>query len=102
MKRPSEKQLHRKIAVERILGLFARADETKDPKLANRYAQLARKIQMRFKVRMPDEVRYRFCKKCGSFWKPGTTVRIRTREGKVIFTCLVCGSMRKKPSWKKV
>lgn len=102
MKRMSEKQLHRKIALERILGLFARADAVKDPKLADRYAKLARKIQMRFKVSMPAEVRYHFCKKCGAFWKPGKTVRIRTRPGNVVFTCLNCGSMRKKPSLKKV
>jgi ribonuclease P protein subunit RPR2 len=101
MSRASDKQNQRAIALERITGLFARA-ETADQALANRYAKLARKIQMRFKVRMPEHVRYRFCKKCLSFWKPGKTVRIRTRPGYVVFTCLVCGSMRKRPTHKKV
>jgi len=101
VRRPPEKQVQRKIALERIHTLFEQASKTKDQKLADRYVQLARKIQTRLKVRMPAELRYKYCKKCGSYWHQGT-VRIRTREGKVVFTCLVCKTIRRKPYSKRI
>lgn len=94
MKKP-EKQVQRSIALERIHSLFKQAQSASTP-LANRYVQLARKIQSRMKVRMPAELRYKFCKNCGAFWKHGT-VRIRTQKSRVIFTCLACKAIRRKP-----
>ena len=98
--RQNDKQANKRIALERIGVLFGHAQAAKDPVVAKRYVALARKLQMRFKVRMPVEFRYRFCKKCGAFWKPGSTVRVRTHLGKVVFTCLVCKAMRRKPYGK--
>lgn len=97
MRKVSEKHVHRKIALERIYRLFELASTmfSKEPALADRYVALARKIQTRFKVRMPRELKGRFCKKCGAFWAPGKTVRIRTREGKVVYFCLRCKSYRR-------
>jgi ribonuclease P protein subunit RPR2 len=99
MPREHDKQAHRRVALERIDSLFEQARKvfSKEPALAKRYVTLARKIQSRYKVRMPAKFRYRYCKKCGSYWMPGASVRVRTRVGKVVFTCLVCKAMRRKP-----
>ena len=60
------------------------------PALSNRYVTLARKISMKFKVRIPTELKRRFCKHCYKYLMPGKTVRIRTHKGKVVYNCLNC------------
>ncbi len=81
-----------KTAKERIIGLFKQAEEMfdKDEKLADRYVELARKISMRFKVRIPKELKKRFCKHCYSYLVPGRNCRVRTHEGKVVYYCQKC------------
>ncbi len=81
-------------AIVRINALFARA--ASHPELAKRAVQMARRIQTRCKVRMPESLRYRYCKHCGAYWS-SKTVRIRTHLGKVVFTCLECKHIRRKP-----
>ncbi|MBW3015897.1 ribonuclease P [Candidatus Woesearchaeota archaeon] len=80
------------IAKERIKELFRQADQEfkNDPKLSDRYVQLARKIAMKFRIRIPRELKRKFCKHCYSYFKPGVTVRIRTKPGKVVYYCLKC------------
>lgn len=88
-KKPS-KQI--KIAEERINILFEQARKMfkKDPKLANRYVSLARKIAMKLKVKIPSKLKKQFCKHCYSYLTPPVNVRIRTKEGKLIYYCLNC------------
>ncbi|MBI5347412.1 MAG: ribonuclease P [Candidatus Aenigmarchaeota archaeon] len=92
-----------KIAKERINILFCEAEKivSRDSALADRYAQLARKIGMRFNVRMPRELRRRFCRKCFSYLKPGVTCRQRTKAGKIQITCLKCGHINRYPMKKQ-
>ncbi len=92
----------KEIAKERIEILFKQADEEfsagrKD--LANRYVELARKISMRYNVRIPRELKRKFCKKCHSFLKPGVNARVRVRSEKkyVLVTCLECGNKMRYP-----
>lgn len=88
-KKPEEQK---KIAKERIVILFKHADEvfSKDKALANRYVALARKISMKYKVRIPRELKRKFCKHCYKYLKPGVNCRVRTRDGKVVYYCLEC------------
>ena len=66
-RKPSRKQeWQKKIASERINILFRLASEEfkKHPERSNRYVELARKIGMRYNVRIPKLLKRRFCKKC--------------------------------------
>ncbi|MBR9692186.1 ribonuclease P [Candidatus Woesearchaeota archaeon] len=85
-------QKQKEIARERIKVLFEQAKKTfrKDKKLSNRYIKLARELAMKFKIRIPSELKRRFCKHCYSYLMPGKNVRVRTREGKVVYYCLEC------------
>jgi len=76
----------------RILDLFDKAKTTfnSNPVLANRYVSLARKYSMKYKVRIPRELKRLFCKHCYTYLLPGKTVRIRTHKGKVVYFCLKC------------
>jgi ribonuclease P protein subunit RPR2 len=88
-----------KNAKERIAGLFKQAEEVfgKDEKLADRYVELARKISMRFKVRIPKELKKRFCKHCYTYLVPGKNCRVRTHEGKVVYYCQKCKKFMRFP-----
>ncbi len=86
----------RKIALERIHILFNQAVEVleKEPGLAQRYVELARRIGMRHKVRIPPEYRWMVCKHCKNLLLPGKSGRTRIqprREPHIVITCLGCG-----------
>jgi len=90
---------NKEIARERIKKLFSEADEvfSKDKKLANRYVSLARKIAMKFNLRMPKVYKRRFCKHCYSYLKPGKNLRVRTKNKKVVYYCLECKKFMRFP-----
>ncbi len=85
----------KKIASERIEILMRKADETFkiDRKRADRYANLARKIQMRYKVRFPRKWKRRICKKCKKFITPGDNCRVRIHKKMIVITCLECNNV---------
>ncbi len=87
-----------RIAGERIADLFALAESESarpHPELANRYVVLARKIGMRYNVRLLPEYRELYCRRCSAFWVEGRNVRTRLRAGVRVRTCLACGRERR-------
>ena len=94
MKRSYKKkpESQRKIAAERIKELFLEAKKRfpKNKSLANRYVTLARKIGMKYKVRIPKELKRKFCKHCYRYIVPGQNCRVRTKKGNVVYYCLEC------------
>jgi len=88
------------IASERIASLFALAEKEaagKLPELASRYVDLARRIGMRYNVRLLPEYAELYCRGCSSYWVEGRTVRTRLRGGLRVRTCLRCGRERRVP-----
>ena len=92
----------RQIAMQRIQTLFRLAMEThhEDPQLAQRYVNIARRIAMAAKIRLPTEYRRQICRHCKSFILPGVSCRVRIkqkREPHVVITCLKCGDHMRIP-----
>ncbi len=87
----------KKIAKERIEELFKLAEDAfvKHPKKAHRYAKLIRKLQLKYKIRLPVKIKRRICKKCDHFLKPGYNCKVRSKDGKLIIHCLDCKNMMK-------
>lgn len=83
-----DKKEERRIALERIKTLFSEA--RKSEKYADRYVELARKIAMKARVRIPSEFKRRFCKHCYSYFRPGKNCRVRAVRGKLIAYCFKC------------
>jgi ribonuclease P protein subunit RPR2 len=86
----------RRVAIQRIQTLFHLANEifNEDPDLAQRYVDLARKIAMSVRLRLPKELRHQVCRHCKSFILPGVNCRVRIqqrREPHMVITCLTCG-----------
>ncbi len=82
----------KEVALKRIKQLFEEADNSfkKHPERSNRYVQLARKIGMKVNLRLPRDLKRKFCKHCNSYLKPNVNVRVRIRKGKVIYYCFNC------------
>lgn len=80
------------IAKERIGRLFELAGEIfkEDPKLSDRYVEIAREIAMKARMRVQRELKRRFCKHCHKFLVPGANCRVRLHGGKVIYYCFGC------------
>lgn len=83
----------KKIAKERIRILFKEAERIfpKHKDLANRYVELARRIGMKYKVRVPKHLKRKFCKYCYRFIRPGVNSNVRIKNKKVIHHCNECG-----------
>lgn len=91
------KPVVRKIALERIYRLFELAERNfkKHPERSKRYIELARKIAMRCNVRIPFELKQKFCKNCNAFLKAGVNAKIRVSKHIIKVTCLECNYTRK-------
>ena len=87
------KNSKKEIATQRILILFDNAvsNARNNPRLAERQAQIARKISMRFKIKMPWQIRSSFCKKCKKFIVPGVTSKVRVGRSNVKSVRITCG-----------
>jgi ribonuclease P protein subunit RPR2 len=97
--RKKQKDWARDMAYERILRLFELADMEFNlhPERSNRYVQLARLIGMRYRVRMPGELKHRVCRHCHSYLVQGTTARTRLQGTHIATTCLACGKQMRIP-----
>ena len=83
----------RELARERIDILVASALKEKDEELASRQAKLAKKMAMRYRLRLPYDIRQLYCKKCKAFIVPSKSARVRIGRSKtraVRVTCVKC------------
>jgi ribonuclease P protein subunit RPR2 len=88
-----------RLAGERVNDLFALAESESARRgsgaLPDRYVGLARKVGMRYNVRLLPEYRELYCRGCSTYWVEGRTVRTRLRSGRRVRTCLRCGRVRR-------
>lgn len=80
------------IARRRIRFLFEEAKDSfkKDSKLSNKFVKLARRLAMRYKIKLPSELKKKFCKHCHSYLVPGVNCRVRVHKHRVIYYCVNC------------
>jgi len=96
----------KRIAIQRVETLFHLAKEVfdRDPSLAQRYVDIARKVAMAARVRLPEKYRHMVCRHCKSFILPGANCRVRIRQKRephVVVTCLNCGKHMRIPLKKR-
>ena len=88
-----DKKLQKDIAKKSINKLFYLAEQkalSDDLDLANRYVEIARKISMRYQLKMSAEFKRRFCKHCYQYLLPGSNCRIRLHRSRLIIFCNNC------------
>jgi len=92
--------MERRIAGERMTTLFRLAETEalhRRTERARRYVDLARRIGMRYNVRVPAAFKRSFCKKCFAFLLPSVSARVRVGRGRVVVTCAACGAVQRYP-----
>lgn len=101
MRRSQKPEWQTKIAKERIEILFslAKKEFKNHPERTKRYVELARKIGLRYNVRLSQELKREFCKNCLSLLKPGVTSQVRLdRKNRTVNTiCLNCNKVYRYP-----
>ena len=103
---PAKKQEWQlEIAKKRIDNLFSQARERfeTNPALAHRYVALARKIAIRFNIRLGRTYKRHFCRRCYHYLVPGANSRVRTnkKQKALIIKCIDCGHISRYPYRKE-
>ncbi|MGZ4903957.1 MAG: ribonuclease P protein component 4 [Halobacteriota archaeon] len=85
------------IVAERIDRLFDLADAefATNSARSDRYVQHARRLAMRYRVKLGKRCKTRFCRSCGAFFVYGTNARVRIKEKRTVITCLRCHRLRR-------
>jgi ribonuclease P protein subunit RPR2 len=92
MERGRKPAWQKNIAEERIdilLGLAER-ELKKHVDRSRRYIELARKIALRYNIRLAKEQKKKFCKNCNTLLVPGVTSQVRVDKNFIIIKCLKC------------
>jgi len=86
------KNSKKEVATKRMHILFKNAvsNARVDVDLAEKQAMIAKKISMKYKIRMPYEIRSCFCKKCKKFIVPGINSRVRVGRSNVKSVRITC------------
>jgi len=91
------KSKYSNIAKERIDILLneAKKNFNKHPERSHRYAELAHKLKLKYKVKLTPDIKRRLCKNCHKFMVPGRNCRVRIHSSRLIYTCGECGTVRR-------
>ena len=83
------KNFSKKIGLERIEILFKEAEQNEE--YADRYVFLARKIAMRYNIKIPEKLKRKYCHHCYKYFYPKRyKVRTNSKTKAVEYTCQVC------------
>ena len=85
----------KKEAREEIITLLTKADKVfrQSKTKANNYIKKARKLAMKYNIRIKKDLKRKICKHCYSYLKPGFNVQVRTQPGRVVVTCKECNKV---------
>ena len=87
------------LAKERIAILLGLAKKTHkaSPDRARRYVELARRIGLRYNVRLTQNQKRSFCKKCNSILVSGYSATVETEGKTVTIKCQNCKNTYRYP-----
>ncbi|MBI2545234.1 MAG: ribonuclease P [Candidatus Aenigmarchaeota archaeon] len=101
MNRSKKPEYQTRLARERIDILLSVAEKEfrKHIERSRRYVELAQKIALRYNVRLIENEKRSFCKKCNTLLKPGVTSQTRLdKDTKTVnVTCLNCKKIYRYP-----
>jgi RNase P subunit RPR2 len=95
----SRKSKESAASLVRLLTESAIALSHTDPATAKQQAALARKVKLKFNVRLDPSLRAFTCRGCKGLLVPGVNARVRLGHGKptiIRATCLDCGRVNRK------
>ncbi|MBI2084801.1 MAG: ribonuclease P [Candidatus Aenigmarchaeota archaeon] len=101
MRRSQKPDWQTKIAKERIQILFSLAEKEfrRHHERSRHYVELARKIGLRYNIRLDKDKKREFCKKCNTLLKPGISSKVRLDKltKTINVRCLNCKKVYRYP-----
>ena len=82
------------VRIEKLMGLSKEQAMYGDMDLARRYVDIARRISMRTRTKIPKE--HIYCKNCFTPLTPDT-FRVRLKRHRIIMVCAECGTVKMNP-----
>lgn len=84
------------LALTRMHILFTQAHEqfSTRPDRSNRYVELARAMQTKYRVVWPLELKTKFCSYCGSYLELGKNASRRMKKDHQTIHCNACGKTK--------
>jgi ribonuclease P protein subunit RPR2 len=67
-----------------------------DPEGARRRMQVASRVAQRARIKVPQGIKRKICRKCGTVLIPGESCRVRMRNNRakhLTVTCIACGNI---------
>ena len=92
-KKLAKKLKAKKEAKEILPKLFPKAKEARkkgDRRMHTVYSNKIRYLRNKFKIKLDARLKRQVCKHCYRVFVPTINVRVRSREGKLIYFCLDC------------
>src|SRR5204863_9979560 len=96
--------MERRIALERMTTLFHLAEREalqRHAGRARRYVELARRIGMRYNVRVPAPFKRSLRKTCFAFLLPSASARARVARGRAVVPATACGDTQRFPNTRE-
>jgi ribonuclease P protein subunit RPR2 len=87
-----KKNKNKKEVLRTINNLFnlAKIAFKDNPRLANKYVKSARKNAMHVNLKLPRQLKRKFCKHCYFYLVPGKNCRVRIHKNRIIYYCFNC------------
>ena len=93
-----KKKFIKSVAAESIDILLKQAEDNyeKHPRRAKRYVKMLWEVVKKYKVRLTEGQKTKFCRKCHTLWVPDKTVKVglRNRINAFELICKECGYKR--------
>ena len=91
------KARNKREARERVDILFdlAKQEFNSNPERSHRYARMILDLVQKFRIHLPNNIKRFICKECGHFLMPGENLRVESRGGFMVYSCLDCGNVKK-------
>jgi len=86
------------VRIEKLMAMSKAQASHGDADLARRYVDLARRISLRTRTKIPKE--HIYCKNCLIPMTPDT-FRVRLKRHRIIMVCAECGTVKRNPYIKE-
>lgn len=99
-KKLARKLKAKKEAIEIIPELLKRSKESYrkgNKRLSKVQSKKIKYLTMKYKLKLPKELKKQLCKNCSSILIPSVNCRVRTNKGKLVYYCMECKRFTRMP-----
>ena len=99
-KKLARKLKAKKEAIEIIPELLKKSKESYkkgNRRLSKVQSKKIKYLSMKYKLKLPKELKRQLCRHCGSVLIPSVNCRVRTNKGKLVYSCMECKRFTRMP-----